>query len=215
MDGKIALSRLHFPVTALGPGRRIGIWFQGCSIRCPGCISADTWAFADPGTTVAELIDALAPWLKEADGITVTGGEPFDQVDGLCALLLAIRQKTDGDILVYSGYDFAVIESEVAEMEGLIDVLISGPYRAEAGQSMALRGSDNQVLHLLTPRGCNVFGETDDEAPSHRLDMMISADGGVYFAGIPAQGDFQALKAMLEQAGNEFVTTEDRRRPCR
>ncbi|MCT5046402.1 radical SAM protein, partial [Pseudomonas aeruginosa] len=27
----------------MGTGRRLGIWFQGCSIRCPGCISADTW----------------------------------------------------------------------------------------------------------------------------------------------------------------------------
>lgn len=39
----LALSRMHFPVTTLGPGDRIGIWFQGCSIRCTGCISKDTW----------------------------------------------------------------------------------------------------------------------------------------------------------------------------
>ncbi|HAU1321526.1 TPA: radical SAM protein, partial [Legionella pneumophila] len=39
----IYISRVHFPVTTLGPGHRIGIWFQGCSIRCPGCISTDTW----------------------------------------------------------------------------------------------------------------------------------------------------------------------------
>ena len=53
----ISLSRLHFPVTTLGPGRRIGIWFQGCSIRCPGCISADTWAFR---TAAAMVTDVLA-----------------------------------------------------------------------------------------------------------------------------------------------------------
>lgn len=40
---RMILSRLHFPVTTLGPGRRIGVWFQGCSIRCAGCISRDTW----------------------------------------------------------------------------------------------------------------------------------------------------------------------------
>ena len=38
----LALSRMHFPVTTLGPGNRIGIWVQGCTIRCPGCVSADT-----------------------------------------------------------------------------------------------------------------------------------------------------------------------------
>ncbi|WP_461325238.1 4Fe-4S cluster-binding domain-containing protein [Bradyrhizobium diazoefficiens] len=43
MTIRISVSRIHFPVTTLGPGRRLGIWFQGCSIRCPGCISMDTW----------------------------------------------------------------------------------------------------------------------------------------------------------------------------
>ena len=40
---KIAVNRLHWPVTVLGPGRRVGIWMQGCSIGCPGCVSRDTW----------------------------------------------------------------------------------------------------------------------------------------------------------------------------
>ena len=48
---KIAINKAHFPVTVLGPGRRIGIWLQGCSIHCKGCVSQDTWA-ADPGRTV-------------------------------------------------------------------------------------------------------------------------------------------------------------------
>ena len=39
----IAVNRLHWPVTVLGPGRRVGIWMQGCSIGCPGCVSRDTW----------------------------------------------------------------------------------------------------------------------------------------------------------------------------
>jgi anaerobic ribonucleoside-triphosphate reductase activating protein len=75
----IALSRLHFPVTTLGPGRRIGIWLQGCSIRCPGCISADTWAAAQGQTTTEAVVDAIILWLPDAEGITVSGGEPFDQ----------------------------------------------------------------------------------------------------------------------------------------
>ena len=44
----IAINKAHYPVTVLGPGQRIGIWFQGCRIHCPGCVSQDTWA-ADPG----------------------------------------------------------------------------------------------------------------------------------------------------------------------
>ena len=57
MTARIALSRIHFPVTTLGPGRRIGIWFQGCSIRCPGCISMDTWAQGRGNTTIEEVVE--------------------------------------------------------------------------------------------------------------------------------------------------------------
>jgi len=33
----IAISRAHFPISTLGPGLRLGVWMQGCSIRCKGC----------------------------------------------------------------------------------------------------------------------------------------------------------------------------------
>ena len=98
------LSRLHYPVTTLGPGRRVGIWFQGCSIRCPGCVSVDTWAAGQGGTTVSAVLAAVSPWLVTADGVTISGGEPFDQVDALLALLRGLRSAGAEDILVYSGY---------------------------------------------------------------------------------------------------------------
>jgi anaerobic ribonucleoside-triphosphate reductase activating protein len=98
---RISLSKLHFPITALGPGRRIGIWFQGCSIRCAGCMSRDTWAFTRDGEPVETVLKRMEPWFAEADGITISGGEPFDQADGLLALLAGFRKCFDGDVLTY------------------------------------------------------------------------------------------------------------------
>ena len=89
---ELSLSRVHFPVTTLGPGRRLGIWFQGCSIRCPGCISADTWGPGKRRVGIAQLLEQLTPWLAEAEGITLSGGEPFDQFPALLALLQGLRQ---------------------------------------------------------------------------------------------------------------------------
>ncbi len=103
---ELGLSKVHFPIRALGPGRRIGIWFQGCSIRCPGCISRDTWAQARTTTTVEALVAKISVWLPEADGITISGGEPFDQPAALAALLAQVRLLTACSILVYSGYPF-------------------------------------------------------------------------------------------------------------
>ena len=53
----ILVNKAHYPVSVLGHGKRIGIWLQGCSIRCRSCCSLDTWEFeADRGMDVATLV---------------------------------------------------------------------------------------------------------------------------------------------------------------
>ena len=98
-SARLSLSKLHFPITALGPGRRIGLWLQGCSIRCSGCMSRDTWEFSDESHRVEVLLERVTPWLAEADGITISGGEPFDQPEGLLSFLVGLRERFRGDIL--------------------------------------------------------------------------------------------------------------------
>lgn len=206
----IGISRIHYPVTTLGPGKRIGIWMQGCSIRCPGCISADTWAPGRGVVSVADVIERIEPWLGEADGVTISGGEPFDQPDALSALLAAIRLRIQADILVYSGHPFEVIARKVAELGGLVDALISDPYLADAPQTLALRGSDNQRLHCLTPLGEARFGcFRDAQSNNTALDIMFDDDGAVWLAGIPHRGDWERLQRRLEQASVALRTSAD------
>ena len=206
------LSRLHFPVTALGPGKRVGIWFQGCSLRCPGCISADTWRPRRGRTTVASVLETVRPWLRDADGVTISGGEPFEQPAALVALLQAIRGNFDGDILVYTGLELSAIDDVLRRAEGLIDALITGPYRNDLPQTLPLRGSDNQTLHLLTALGRRRFADlgaaSGDTAPV--LDAMFDADGTIWFAGIPRQGDFERLRAGLTAAGHTVAVSVER-----
>jgi anaerobic ribonucleoside-triphosphate reductase activating protein len=202
----IALSRLHYPVTALGPGRRVGIWFQGCSIRCPGCISADTWATGCGGTTVAAVLDAVSPWLVDADGITISGGEPFDQPEALAALLRGLRLRSDGDILVYSGYPFDALQPWLDACDGLIDALITGPLRIDQPQTLDLRGSDNQSVHRLTPLGRQRY--TDQPMGPPRLDLMFDSDGSAWFAGIPRRGDLQRLRQLVAVDGHRLAVSE-------
>lgn len=206
---KIALSRLHFPVTTLGPGRRIGIWFQGCSIRCPGCVSADTWAEGRGTTTVDAVVDAVEPWLREADGITISGGEPFDQAQALQALLQALPRSSWQDILVFSGHPFERLANDPSVSTGWIDALISDPFLDGTPQTLPLRGSDNQRLHLLTDLGKQRFAryQTPLEADRRSLDVMFDDDGSVWLAGIPRQGDMHRLRALLGHQGHEIHTT--------
>lgn len=210
MTHSLSLSRLHFPVTTLGPGRRLGIWLQGCSIRCPGCISADTWGPGRQTIAVDDLLDDVAHWLDEAEGITISGGEPFDQWPALQCLLQALRRRGVRDILVYSGYEYEALAARLAQASGLIDALISGPYQHEARQSLPLRGSDNQQLHCLTALARGRYAGYDAPATvaAPALDLMFDADGTVWMAGIPRRGDLQRLQSILADAGHRAQTSQ-------
>ncbi|CAI3805022.1 hypothetical protein GLGCALEP_03634 [Pseudomonas sp. MM221] len=183
---ELSLSRVHFPVTTLGPGRRLGIWFQGCSIRCPGCISADTWGPGKRRVGIAQLLAQLTPWLAEAEGITLSGGEPFDQFPALLALLQGLRQSSPLDILVYSGYSLEHLQPQLQQAEGLIDALISDPFDQRSEQSLALRGSDNQRLNLLTSLGRERLAsyQRPMQPADQALDLMFDENGSVWMAGI-------------------------------
>lgn len=207
---KVYLSRLHFPVTTLGVGRRIGIWFQGCSIGCPGCVSKDTWEGGRGGTTLELIINTIEPWLNEADGVTISGGEPFDQPEALKALLQAIRGSKAKDILVYSGYAWERIEPTVLSWGDLIDVVISDPFDPKATQTLIWRGSDNQRMHLLTLLGGSLYRDwvtAKKSSMPRALDVFFQA-GEVWMAGIPEAGDMKAIQASLVKAGYGSTTSE-------
>ncbi|WP_233344842.1 4Fe-4S single cluster domain-containing protein [Burkholderia cepacia] len=210
----IRVSRLHFPVTTLGPGQRIGIWFQGCTIRCPGCISMDTWANAGGETTVDAILAQVRNWLPESTGITVSGGEPFDQSDALIALLHGLRQLSAGDILVYSGHAIESLADTLTRADGLIDALISDPFDIAAPQTRPLRGSDNQRLHCLTALGHTRFAQYEHMPRNEgkTLDVMFDEDGSVWFAGIPDRDDFLRLKDLLNDQGHHARISADKAR---
>ncbi|MBS1186000.1 MAG: radical protein [Burkholderiaceae bacterium] len=210
---KISVNKAHFPVTVLGPGRRIGIWLQGCSIRCKACVSQDTWA-RDPGRdiTVAQLL----AWCRQTtqgqfDGVTISGGEPFDQPKALSALLDALirwRQGSglDFDILCYSGYPLATLQKRHSRLLQKLDALIPEPFVESQPLTRLWRGSANQPLLPLSERGQARYATMLD-APADdgnkRIQTMVE-NGKVWFAGIPARGDMQALETMCRERGLEF-----------
>jgi anaerobic ribonucleoside-triphosphate reductase activating protein len=211
---RIAVSRVHFPVTTLGPGQRLGLWMQGCSIRCAGCISADTWASGRGVIALPELLQQISPWLDEAEGITISGGEPFDQPDALVALLAELRARSAADVLVYSGHCFEVIADQAGRMAGMIDALITDPYLVDAPQTLALRGSDNQRLHCLTPLGEARFGALRNAPPAKAaLDVMFDDDGSVWLAGIPRRQDWERLQHRLANLSTKLTTSMDASQP--
>lgn len=207
----LAINKVHFPVTTLGYGRRLGIWTQGCSIHCPGCVSRDTWdALPDHRIALEELLAGCAQWLAQADGVTISGGEPFDQPDALRELLKLLRARTAGDLLVFSGYPNERLFAQHADVLALADVLISEPFVAHAGQTLALRGSDNQRIFLLSPLARERYPTDLDQrpwSPQRQLDLMLEGDA-IWMAGIPEPGAMAKLREKLRALGYDSTTSD-------
>lgn len=203
MKESLQLSRAHFPVTALGYGRRLGVWLQGCRLACPGCIAKDTW---DPGggTTVGVeevLADVRRAIDAGADGITVSGGEPLQQAASLAALLRGIARLNSArpfDVLVYTGYEWHELDAPQAAAAELADVLVTGRYLAKEPTRLIWRGSANQKMLLLTPLGRQRYLPfLDHEPQAPPIQVEADPDGLVWWVGVPNN---PATKRRLDEA---------------
>lgn len=202
------ISRLHWPVTTLGFGRRIGIWLQGCTIRCKGCCSRDTWhSTADHRSSVSEVIEWITSQpLEQVDGFTLSGGEPFDQQEGLLSLAKALRNlphRSDGvprDILVYSGYPWLRINEMPPEAIRHLDVVISEPFIEGRGEGY-LAGSDNQKVHKLTGLGWFRYASKKEAIESQRHLQMHVTEQGLWLIGIPRRGDLERVRSKVADSG--------------
>lgn len=153
----IRVYSLAYPVTALGPGQRAVLWVAGCGRGCVGCISPEMQP-VDSGRAVPveRLLDHVLRIYPSLDGLTISGGEPFDQAEALAAFLRALRvERPAWTIIVYSGYTIEEIRANAARaaLLNVIDVLIDGPYRREIPRVHPLTGSGNQRVHCPTPAG--------------------------------------------------------------
>lgn len=170
---------------ANGPGVRFAVWFQGCSLGCPGCFNPDT----HEGTARLQRApdDLITEILAQGDaisGVTISGGEPFEQPAGLLALVRGIRERDPErrlSILVFSGFTMAELRARPLAEPTLahLDVLIDGRYEARERIGKHLRGSDNQRVHLLTDR----YQMADIEA-TPEAEIRIDAQGNLMISGV-------------------------------
>jgi len=172
--------------TSEGPGKRCAIWMQGCSIRCKNCINPQ---FFDPRGGIHVKREDLKARLENARkenhvrGVSILGGEPFDQPAGLLETVTLIGELRL-DIIVFTGYRMEQLKtmthSAVHETLTRIDVLVDGPYIHEQRvENLYLRGSKNQKITLLT----SAFKETDFQR-ANSVDIHISGSEMV-FSGFP------------------------------
>jgi anaerobic ribonucleoside-triphosphate reductase activating protein len=135
-----------------GPGERFTVWVQGCTLHCEGCINQDTWAF---DTGMLYSTDDLSKQILESksQGLTITGGEPLDQIDSvfdLCSKIFPYK-----NIFLCSGYSYEIIkrDSDKRRILTAIDLLCSGPFDYKQVCKSQWKGSNNQEIIYFTDRG--------------------------------------------------------------
>ena len=141
---------------ANGPGVRAVIWVQGCTIGCPGCYNAFTHVHEQRTLATPDTIAEWVSSLEGIEGVSFSGGEPFEQAKAVRMTISAIREKNPNlTFFSYSGFDVEGLQqSKDEQVTGLLnelDMLSAGPYVHSKRQTHLLwRGSSNQKLHYLS-----------------------------------------------------------------
>jgi anaerobic ribonucleoside-triphosphate reductase activating protein len=155
-----------------GPGIRFAVFTQGCSQNCPGCHNPKSHAY-DGGVEISaeELWGRICtnPILQ---GLTLSGGEPFDQAAALLPLARwahaggaeGLPSHKPMNVWAYSGYLFEdLIATQVGqrpprapqgfkteaawELLQNVDVLVDGRFEQDKkSYALVFRGSSNQRL---------------------------------------------------------------------
>ncbi|QCR20280.1 4Fe-4S single cluster domain-containing protein [Agrococcus sp. SGAir0287] len=190
----IRVARVLHGTVAEGPGRRTAVWFQGCSIRCRGCVNPHL--FRASGGHLIEGEDVVRGALESGDeGLTLIGGEPFDQASGAGGLAVAAQEAGLG-VLCFTGYLHEALQTrgDAVELLSAIDLLIDGPFVAERPeQHRPLVGSTNQRLIHLTERYRGI-----EAAPGrNRIEVRVGVDGAVDVAGFTDRDGTSALRGAL------------------
>lgn len=177
-----------------GPGLRFCIWVQGCSRHCKDCMAQETWPF-DGGTAME--IEALYQQIISVsgiEGITLLGGEPFEQPEA--AATLAERVKAAGlSVVAFTGFTHdALLAYDHAQINRLLcatDLLIDGSFRQEQFDlSRPWVGSSNQRYIFLSDR----YSEKDLLGIKNQIEVRISPHGTAFINGM---GNFSKIKKLL------------------
>lgn len=131
-----------------GPGIRSVLFLQGCRKNCKGCHNR---RIREHGKGTMMNIEELVKFIEKNccnKKITISGGEPLEQMDSLELLLKELR-KEKYDICIYTGWELEDIPDRIL---GLADYIKTGGFVRELKNSdIQYVGSSNQ--HMFSVKG--------------------------------------------------------------
>ncbi|WP_027634844.1 anaerobic ribonucleoside-triphosphate reductase activating protein [Clostridium butyricum] len=144
-------SKIKFNDVANGPGLRLSLFTSGCTHHCKGCFQPETWNFknGEPFTLETQKYIIEKSENKYIAGLSLLGGDPLDNVDGILPLLQEYRKTfaATKSIWLWTGYLFEEILKDDFKSEVLpfIDVIIDGKFEENLKDiTLKYKGSTNQ-----------------------------------------------------------------------
>lgn len=195
-----------------GIGIRYSIWVQGCSIRCKGCANRNMWSFSGGFLLEIDKIVTEIKSIQNIEGITILGGEPFDQPEPIAELVEKIK-KSGLSVIIFTGYQYEKLcnqsEKMVKKILNCTDLLIDGPYKEEQQDfSRPWVGSLNQRYIFLS----NYYTEEDlkRQKTGQRFEVRIQKNGEVWINGIgKLNGFLEFIIAETEKWKSEKAKNKD------
>jgi anaerobic ribonucleoside-triphosphate reductase activating protein len=158
------------------------VWVQGCTLSCPGCFNPHTHPQKlGQSISVDLLAGRILQHAPKLEGITISGGEPFQQTKPLTQILQIVRAKSSLSVIVFSGYTWEELQNRpgAAQLIACCDVLIAGRYQQTHRLAIGLSGSSNKTMHFFTTRYSPLDLHTVPQA-----EVLIETDGTVTLSGI-------------------------------
>jgi anaerobic ribonucleoside-triphosphate reductase activating protein len=198
----VAVARFLPHTVAEGPGTRTAIWVQGCSIRCRGCFNPHMWSIRGGELwSTEELVARVVA--AGTEGLTLLGGEPFDQAPSLAVVAAGVR-AAGFSVMTFTG--FTVDQLHASEDEGRegvaallasTDLLVAGPFLADQiDTTRPWVGSRNQEFVALTNRYADILDNLDKA--HDRVEVNVEAFGRISVNGWAEMETLDALLADLE-----------------
>jgi anaerobic ribonucleoside-triphosphate reductase activating protein len=135
--------------------------------------------------------DAVAAGVE---GLTLIGGEPFDQAAAAASLASAAQAAGLG-VITFTGYMVEELRERDEASRDLIeasDLIVDGPFVADSPeQSRSLVGSTNQRFVHLTDR----YSGYDPVSTRDRVEIVLNKDGSIDIAGFLNSSGVAALSA--------------------
>jgi anaerobic ribonucleoside-triphosphate reductase activating protein len=128
-----------------GPGKRLLLFTQGCSLHCKGCVNKHLWQFGVGANITVEEVLGLC---QDVEGITLHGGEPLDQSEGVLEIVKALK-SVGKTVILFTGYQYKELsKSSQKKAWDLSDLVISGRYvESKRNIYLQFRGSTNQRVY--------------------------------------------------------------------